>query len=530
MARTLTSLPPEVLHLIIEYFDPKPIGIGARRPISLHYRRQCKKREVLGNLCLASQQLNRIATSILYRHLTVETAVQCASLFYTLLCTPPLRRYGRSFCCLASLGYDDDREARHRFDQCLEDNPSSPLQLDARAKEVLPRVRMSYGDQSGLVYPSIDRFSEASVAGISLLLPCLEDILVELPQFHGDYFMYQIRNLDVWENAFGGNEPSWGSALGSLRSLRLQGDPKITDRQSDVRDTGILPSLVPQIFEAPNLKQIEFHGDRGDLRSFRSDEDNRGFDLAERKVSIRGQVEELGLYHSQAHPSMVYQLLKCFTNLKSLSWTFRQEAWRPIAGVTDYSMDEALEQTSKSLRRLRLECLTVSCVYDYYWDPDLIIHFELFDTVKRLSNFPNIENLTIDLMSLAGPYHLQHIRNPVFDLSAALPPNLVRLELIEKSLDDIYVQYGIEYRRHDEWLGCVLQSFAKACVTEKPRLREFVFRGFKYSRIRERSRPHIAFLSKCFKQAGVDFFWQWEPADRVSSQTGDGVDDSHWYI
>ncbi|KAL7622478.1 hypothetical protein AAE478_007984 [Parahypoxylon ruwenzoriense] len=495
MTPALGSLPPEVLQLIVECFDPGCIKTGSRRPLGLHHRRQ---RAVLHSLCLTSKNLHHAATPFLYQHLAVIYPSHCTSLFCTFLENPALRQFARSFCFLADvadMAVMDGGGGWGRFSSYLQTRIKDVAfleSLDDRAQEVVSRIMTHF---KKVVEPWKTVFLEYTVSAILLLLPCLDDILMELPQFTYGVFTHAPKHFWFMENIFGGSEPSWGPLLGSLRTLRIQGDPQTTGRPSGnvfdtdrSPDTGVLPDCVPQLFQAPNLRRIIFYGDYGRLNPFFRDINEHSSSTP--VVSVRGQIEELGLRSSLASPGTASGL----------------EASH-VTGIEDLHLEEALEPVRECHQSLHFESFSAGYGQD---NCDLIptrtYEHRIFYTIGSLMQFPCLETLVIDLMTLDGPFYRHRLdENRDFDLSAALSPNLVELELIERSMDDTYGlrDYADD---HTEWIYGVVTRFAKVCEAEKPHLRKFVFRGFD---------SVIATLEWPFGQAGVEFSWRLEPVERI---------------
>ncbi|KAI0382218.1 hypothetical protein F5Y04DRAFT_253273 [Hypomontagnella monticulosa] len=528
MTLSFTTLPPEIHRLIVGNFDPGCLETGSRCLIRSPHR---KRRAALCNLCLTSRRLNSIAIELLYRHVVLTTARKCISFLCTLLYVPRLRQYIRSFCCLADFSVDYKTPRRmyrqfiSRLERAIMGDFESTLSLDDRAKEVLVQVSLLHDEAGRISVPwNPTQFLEYVVSAILLLPLSLEDLLIELPQFDvAQNWFPDPAAFTKMEDALSNSELSWGPVLGSMRTLRLQGNPKIT-RVPD--DFGILPSFIPQLFQYPNIKRVDFYGDNGNLQPFKTydgrsycrEDDKQSIDQLSRSVPVPGQIEEIGLYQSRATPGMVKHFLQRFNGVNRFSWTFRQLNWEQSGEVNECSLNESLDPLCDTLRDLRVESFTTGTVIDELLNYDHLLEPPFrFDVLTSLNKFRSIQTLVIDLMTLASPFHQTRLENKSFNLSSLLPPNLARLELIERSMDDTfgYIKLGLT---HDRWLCDVLRLFAEDCSTKMPLLRTFVFRAFKHRIILPssfRSSTSIEDLTEAFKKANVEFIWQWETIETL---------------
>ncbi|KAI1503460.1 hypothetical protein F5X99DRAFT_425654 [Biscogniauxia marginata] len=391
MAILLPCLPLDVLYLIFDHFVVDP---QAGPPWITQHR---QKQGDLRRFSLVCRQLKSVVTPLLWRHLLVERSKHCAALFHTLLYTPSLREHAYSFACYLTIGEEsytsnsDETDTHERFSSCQRrianaTRRHSPVCLDERAKEVLRRARINYDEASGLVHPASD-FATRAVASILLLLPSLEDVSVMLPWwYHG--LELRLRSAEILHESIGGQPPSWGPALGSLCTLRLQCGRPYNGVGS--YGGGFQPGFVQQLFMAPNVRSIEFHGDVGFFKHRYLSGSTEMQPLPEELMSKFGQIECLRLSRSKASPGTIKLLLNKCTSLTSLSWTSTELAcqFTNVSGIEEASLDETLAQVSKTRRHLHLD----------------IRHKRRsgVEYVRSLSEFPRLERLVIDLASLTG--------------------------------------------------------------------------------------------------------------------------------
>ncbi|CAJ2505801.1 Uu.00g131950.m01.CDS01 [Anthostomella pinea] len=505
MTLALLSLPVEVLELSLEHIVPEIIKTGSLRAIDIRHRQQS---EALRRASLACRQLNRIATPLLYRHLAIATPEQCASLFHTLICTPALRLYGRSFACLALLragsrqGYRVVTNQLYRYTQQFVSyhDQSLGLSLDSLAQEVLDciGIRCNQHDPATPMWEADRMIIPRAVIAIMLVLPCIEDCLLELPEY----------NLPIDANlslsALGiphCYHPSWGGfALSSLHTLRLQGNASIS-MVGEVADPVIWATSGPALPRIPNLRNLDLlYDDRVYDHGYCGPPIFNGRAHPGCVFSALNQLQQLRLTKSRAAPAQVAWSLSRCKSLTSLTWTFRQALWCIYANT---SLDGILEKVRETLRHLRIESLTVGfTIGEKGADPPQIYEYSHCIMVESLSAFPCLESIVIDLMTLLEPSHLYRIQQRTnCRLSDLLPPNIERLELIEKSLDDTYgtPKYNTYHasdpaaqallaeplkhsKIHDRCLHLVLWTFARTCNVEQPRLRSFVFQAFRPAR------------------------------------------------
>ncbi|KXJ88380.1 hypothetical protein Micbo1qcDRAFT_166428 [Microdochium bolleyi] len=520
---TLQALPSELLCLILDNLVLAPLPTGSRRHLPIPYY---TNRGALVNLCLTSRRLNPHATKFLYRNIVVSSSSQCAALFHTLLYSPHLRRLARSFASLAPLNSPDDDEDAYQFFERLTFSRNSRffhggLYLDSHAKEVVRRLNMSFGETSGHVYTRSRDFTQHAVAAAMLLMPDVQDMLLELAQ-HTDYTFFMNDDCIIFRKALGSPPPSWGVPLTSLHTLRLQSDPDIVGFKADA---GMLAILIPELLHAPNLRQLDFYGDEGNYTHHWERAADAMVAYPDSFWHFLGQVRNLKLDKSQAAPSTVVKLLANCHNLDHLTWTFRQEAWSGMRDLPDVTLDKALRPIAKNLRSLHLESYSVGfgCDEDAaeMWDLLEVYQIDMYDTISSLHDFTSLEVLTIDMMTLFGPCHRQRLRECAADLAALLPPRLTRLELIERSYNDTYEYYKTA-AAHDQWLGSLLGRFAEACKTGQPLLTDFILRVFPPERgwqdpfaVYFRSKSSILDLMDRFSKAGVRLWWHWEQVERL---------------
>ncbi|KAH7028188.1 uncharacterized protein B0I36DRAFT_328777 [Microdochium trichocladiopsis] len=524
---SLQTLPSELLCLILDNLVLAPLPTGSRRHLPIPYY---TNRGALLNLCLTSRRLYNFATPLLYHNIVVASSPQCAALFHTLLYSPHLRRCPRTFASLAPLNSPDDDEDAYQFFERLtfSRNPRffhGGLYLDDQAKEVVKRLSMSHGETSGHVYTRSRDFTQHAVAGAMLLMPDIQDMLFELSQ-HTDYTFFMNDDCIIFRKALGSPTPSWGTPLSSLHTLRLQSDPDIAGFKADA---GMLAILIPELFHAPNLRQLDFYGDEGNYTHHWERSLDAMVAYPEWFWGFLGKVVDLKLLKSQAAPSTVVQLLAHCHSLDHLTWTFRQEAWSSMRDLPDMSLDKALKPVARKLKSLHLESYSVGFGWDEdaaeMWDLLEVYQIEMYETVSTLHNFVLLENLTIDMMTLFGPCHRQRLRDCAADLSSLLPPHLTRLELIERSYNDTY-EYYKTVGPHDHWLGNILSKFAQTCKVEQRQLRHFVLRVFPPGRTTDgvvqgfRSKGGILELRSRFFEAGVHLDWCWEQVERLPLPIG----------
>lgn len=520
---SLQALPCELLCLILDNLVLAPLPTGSSRHLPIPYY---TNRGALLNLCLTSRRLNNIATPLLYHNIVVASTSQCAALFHTLLYSPHLRRCPRSFASLAPLNSPDDDEDAYQFFERLIFHrnthfPHGGVVLDNHAREVVKRLGMSFGEGSGHVYMRSRDFAQHAVAGAMLLMPDIQDLLLELSQ-HTDYTFFMNDDCIIFRRALGGPTPTWGTPLSSLHTLRLQSDPDIAGFKADA---GMLAILIPELFQAPHLRHIDFYGDEGNYTHHWERAADAMVAHPDWFWEFLANVANLKLCKSQAAPSTIVQLLAHCYNLDHLTWTFRQEAWSSMRELPDMSLDKALRPVAPKLKSMHLESYSVGFGWDEdaaeMWDLLEVYQIEMYETVSTLHNFVALESLTIDMMTLFGPCHRQRLRDCGAQMSSLLPPNLSRLELIERSYNDTY-EYYKTVGPHDHWLGSMLSKFAETCKVEQRSLKWFVLRVFPPRRTAEnaivqgfRSKGGILDLLNRFSQAGVQLDWRWEQVERL---------------
>ncbi|KAJ1328247.1 F-box and leucine-rich repeat protein 2/20 [Microdochium nivale] len=520
---SLQTLPSELLCLILDNLVLAPLPTGSRRHLPIPYY---TNRGALVNLCLTARRLNAFATCLLYENIVLSSGPQCAALFHSLLYSPRLRRIPKSFASLAPLNSPDDDEDAYQFFERLTFSRNSRffqggLHLDDQAKEVVRRLNMSFGGTSGHVYTRSRDFTQHAVAAVMLLMPGIRDMLLELSQ-HTDYTFFMNDDCIIFRKALGSPAPSWGTPLSALHTLRLQSDPDIAGFKADA---GMLSILIPELFHAPNLRQLDFYGDEGNYTHHWERAADAMVAYPDSFWVFLGQLRDLKLDKSQAAPSTVVQLLANCHNVEHLTWTFRQEAWSGMRDLPDVSLDTALRPVAKNLKSLHLESYSVGfgCDEDAaeMWDLLEVYQIDMYDTISSLHSFACLESLKIDMMTLFGPCHRQRLRECAAELSALLPPQLRQLELIERSYNDTYEYYKTVVG-HDQWLGSLIGKFAQTCKTEQTLLKDFTLRVFPPGRTSPslaagafRSKGSILDLTSRFSEAGVRLDWRWEQVERL---------------
>ncbi|KAM7189884.1 hypothetical protein V8F33_009793 [Rhypophila sp. PSN 637] len=540
---TLESLPPEMLHCILDYMMPEEPEMGETRPVNYSslvpgedWHSFLSHRRELWSLCLVSRKLASLAQGRLYKDVVILTEESLVLFLRTLEDSTQLVQDTRSFSCRLTLSRPGVVRDVHRALNMHCDEEMSLLvdkSDDFCTYNDLPRPE------------GHDRTPEAIVSYILLRLPRLETLLLQTPicDDHPDYGTL-VHDLVYFRGQFPDSPipPRFQMLVDNrsgltwfdppetpfkhLKTLKLQGDPELgkyfeEESEDPPECWGVDPlRYLPLFWISSKLTTLEVTCDDGSW-SFGNYEVSPGSEHEHMRLDpVLGSLRHIYLHDSLTLPLKLGFILRHTHQLETLYMTPRDDPeeddhhWEHMAHLNikeghEQSLDVALGKYGMNLRHLDIAWL------------DQPGHGALIGPNARLPSLPKLtklEKLAIQLVVLYG----KQVADPKLTLAGLLPPNLVELVLEDwwfTDIDDYEDQgyWGAEervshYRRKRDYRTNALNTlllFAEESITRQPKLKNVLLLcPIQWTWIAEEGISldfHFEEVKQAFQRRGVEF-------------------------
>ncbi|KAK4244589.1 hypothetical protein C7999DRAFT_43778 [Corynascus novoguineensis] len=433
----LSTIPPEIVELILDFLIPQPPEIGETRPVAYGQLIPAEPwfdftrcRRGLRSLCLVSRRLSEMARPLLYRNAVIldETALL---LFFRTLCTNPhYGRWSRYLSCHLTLSSNsvirEVRELLPKYLPTITPAPGTGALLTATRhflqmlSQLFPKMVLSEGD--------FDHVPQALLCFTLMFLDKVETVLLQVPisddQPEYDVLCAQIEGVkDLFRK-----EPQT-VPFQSIRTLMLQGDPELLAQieddecECDVPDGwGAQPRRYSSLFASfPNVMTLEVSSDDG-VWNLDLEHHPLMFLIDDSPPEpFMPNIRHIYLHNSVAYPGDLHHLLRNAPQLETLYMAPRgdkslKQVVDNTAGEHPDSLNIALAEHAKSLRNLDVS-------WEDIWGFEALVGPE--GRLTSIAEMGSLRTLCVQLALLYGKPSAV-LETPLVDM---LPPNLVELAL-----------------------------------------------------------------------------------------------------
>ncbi|AEO58233.1 hypothetical protein MYCTH_2305427 [Thermothelomyces thermophilus ATCC 42464] len=437
-ATGLSTMPPEIIDVILEFLIPQPPEIGETRPVAYSQLMVdepwfdfTRCRRGLRSLCLVSRRLGEMARPSLYKNVAILDEAAMLLFFRTLCSKPHYGLWTRYVSCHLTLTENSViREVRELLPKYLPTFAPAPetgaLITAARhflqmMNQFFPSMVLSEGD--------FDHVPQALLCFILMFLAKVETVLLQVPisddQPEYDVLCAQIEGVqDLFRD-----EPE-AIPFQNIRTLLLQGDPELAaqveddDCECDMPDTwGAQPRRYSSLFASfPNLTTLEVSSDDGVWCLAPEEFSFLPMDDKPPPPPFMPNIRHIYLHNSVAYPGDLHHLLRNAPQLETLYMAPRGDgALKEM--IDDGSSSEHPESLNIALANHAKNLRNLDVSWEDIWGFECLVGPE--GRLPSIAEMTSLRTLCVQLALLYGKPSAV-LETPLVDL---LPPNLVELAL-----------------------------------------------------------------------------------------------------
>ncbi|KAM7206161.1 hypothetical protein V8F20_002943 [Naviculisporaceae sp. PSN 640] len=485
------SLPPELIHSILDFVDLEPPSIGETRPVAYDslspgedWYNFTRNRRTLLSLCRTSSQFLSYAQPRLYKTVVILDEESLVLFFRTIAGNAELTPLTRFFSCHITLTRQPvARNIREALAKHCDRSATAGLRVyrfsnisDRTPEGVMCFILLHLHRLETLLLqvPICDDYQEPEYTTL------LTDLMIARNHFPDPPLRHSVRVINgLSEHPIFRLPPK--TPFMHLKTLMLQGDPEMreyfeNEGCDEVPESWGVATMryLPLCWISPKLTTLEISSDDGI------------FDFPDVSFAAAGlsldKIRHVYLHDSVTSPHNLYRLLKNVPKLETLYLTARlDDGPLPDLEYMEYdnsseahpeSLDAALTKYGQNLRHL-----------DVGW-------FEIFGLGSligaggRLSTLPKLKKLEKLCIQLSVLYGSEVAPVPLANL---LPPNLIELTLADwwwtdidayDEMQDWTVEERLKhYRSKKDYRANALKNliqYAADSLTSQPKLKKLL--------------------------------------------------------